>query len=142
MLEYKTTKGGGTLKKGYIIITEKPIVVELQQKGIVFGKIEEITSTGFGAERTNLSKVTLWGPDILHTHNKAEETYFCLEGAGEIFLNGKIYEFNPGTSVIIKPGTLHAARPKKNSGNLVFQCVSAPAFSYEDMVEDPVGRLW
>jgi len=135
-------------KTKYIIIKEKPKIIEfIDDKGIfgtgVFGKAEEITSRAVGAERTNVAKITLWGPDILHTHKETEETYICVEGEGEIFLIDQIFEFIPGVRVIIRPGILHAARPKKNGRKLlVFLCVSSPAFKPEDVYNDPRDRAW
>jgi len=128
--------------KKFIIINEKPKIIKfIDDKGI-FGKVEKITSRAVGAERVNVAKIILWGPDILHTHKETEETYICVEGEGEIFLIDQIFEFIPGVRVIVRPGTLHAAKPKKNSGKLVFLCVSSPAFKPGDVYNDPRGRAW
>lgn len=127
--------------KSFILIRKKANIVKLYNNKKVFGKIEEITSKAVGAQRVNVAKVTLWGPDILHYHKKSEETYICLDGKGEIFINGKIFKFVKGVRVIIKPKTIHAARPKKKS-KLVFLCVASPAFSPDDVVEDPRQQNW
>ncbi|PIR72986.1 MAG: hypothetical protein COV26_00965 [Candidatus Nealsonbacteria bacterium CG10_big_fil_rev_8_21_14_0_10_36_23] len=121
----------------FIIVSEKPNVVK-----ILFGTVEEITSRIVGAERTNVAKVVLWGPDVLHCHKEAEETYICLEGEGDICLDNEIFDFVPGTRVIIGPGTLHAARPKETCERLILLCVSSPAFDPKDVYEDPRGRTW
>ncbi len=126
----------------FIIIRKEPKVVVLKDNGEVFGEIREILSVEGGAKRTNLAQVTLKGPDILHSHRKAEETYICVEGEGYIFLNGEIYDFGLGTRIIIKPGTLHAASPKNDSEKLVFLCISSPAFDPDDVFEDPCRRVW
>lgn len=134
---------GRTLATGpFIIVDEEPNIVELQDDKEVFGEVEEITSRSAGAERVNVAKVTLRGPDIIHHHKEGEETYICQEGDGEIFLNRAIFRFVPGNRIIIKPGTLHAVRPKNSIGKIVFLCVSSPAFSPDDVYEDRHGRVW
>jgi len=128
---------------GEIVIRQESNAVALRDGTAVFGEVEEITSRAVGAERTNIVKVTLWGPDILHHHEIAEETYICSGiGNGELFIDGKIIDFTPGTRVIIKPGQLHAARPKEGSGKIIFLCVSSPAFNPADVFEDPRRRNW
>ncbi len=126
----------------FTVVSEKPNIVEFNDGKEVFGEVEEITSRAVGAERANVAKVTLWGPDVLHTHKEAEETYICLEGEGELYIDGQIIDFVPGIRVIIAPGTLHAARPKKEWDKLVLLCVASPAFSPTDVYEDSRGRKW
>jgi len=132
------------MSDNYIVIQrqERPKIIKVKDGNKVFGEIYEITSRAIGAERVNVAKVILWGPDFLHFHKRAEETYICTEGAGEIFLDEEIFDFVLGTRVIIKPKVIHAARPKKDLTRLVFTCVSSPAFSYMDVVKDTRGRVW
>jgi len=126
----------------FIFITDEPHVVELRDGDKVFGQVEEITSRSIGAERVNVAKVTLWGPDILHKHEKREETYICLEGEGELYLNGRIFDFVSGKRAIIGSGVWHAARPKEACKELILLCVSSPAFDPDDVYEDSRGRKW
>lgn len=126
----------------FVFIKEGPNIVELSDERRVFGKVEEITSRSLAAGRANISKVTLWGADFVHYHKKGEETYICLKGKGEIFLNGQIFDFIPGTRVIIRPITLHAARPKNGFDKLIFLCLSSPAFDPSDVYNDKRGRRW
>jgi len=107
-----------------------------------FGVIHEFTSREMGARQANIAMVTLWGPDVLHYHEEAEETYFCLRGAGKIFLENRLFLFLPGQRIIIPPGTLHASRPLKTTGIVEFLCVSSPAFDPKDVYEDPRGWSW
>jgi mannose-6-phosphate isomerase-like protein (cupin superfamily) len=127
-----------------VIMTEvrRPEVVKLEYENEQFGNLEEITSKTTGAGAANMAKVTLWGADVAHRHNQAEETYFCVAGEGEILIGEEIWEFNAGTRVIIKPGTAHAARPTRGCRELVFYCVSAPPFDPTDAINDPRGRNW
>ena len=128
----------------YSVVQGSPKMVELEDtkrhKTDVFGMVEEITSRISGAEKASFAKITLWTPDRLHCHKVAEETYICIEGEGQIFLDGKIIDFTPGVRVIIEPGTLHAARPAK--GELIFYCVSSPPFDEKDVYYDHRGRKW
>jgi mannose-6-phosphate isomerase-like protein (cupin superfamily) len=129
--------------KGRFIIIESDIpVVELDDAGGKnFGEIEEFTSISQGAKKGNIVQVTLFGPDILHHHKIAEETYVS-QGQGLIYLDGMIYNFAPGTRILIGPGVVHAARPKKGCIDLVFLCMSVPAFDPKDVYNDPRGRKW
>ena len=124
------------------IIKEKPKVVEFKDGGTVFGRAEEITSREVGAEGANLARITLFGPDVIHTHEKAEETYIYESGMGKILLGDQIFEFGPGTRVIIPPGMPHAAKPADSFPQLIFLCVSSPPFDPADDHLDPRGRNW
>jgi quercetin dioxygenase-like cupin family protein len=127
---------------GAVIVKDLPELKELKDGRKVFGRIEEITSIELGAIKANVVRVTLFGPDFIHWHIKAEETYICESGKGELFLDGRIVEMSPGTRIIISPGTLHAARPWNDFPQMVFLCVSSPPFNSEDVFNDPRGRNW
>jgi len=124
------------------IVKEKPKVVEFKDGEEVFGTAEEITSREVGAEGANLARITLFGPDVIHTHEKAEETYIYESGMGKILLGDQISEFGPGTRVIIPSGTPHAAKPANSFPRFVFLCLSSPPFDPDDVHPDPRGRNW
>lgn len=44
-----------------------------------------------------------------HYHKNQTETYYFLEGEGQMELDGKLYPVRPGMSVLIRPGTRHRA---------------------------------
>ena len=44
-----------------------------------------------------------------HYHKGFTETYYFLEGEGQMELDGKLYPVKPGMSVMIRPGTRHRA---------------------------------
>lgn len=44
-----------------------------------------------------------------HYHKGFTETYYFLEGEGQIELDGKLYPVKPGNAVMIRPGTRHRA---------------------------------
>ena len=49
-----------------------------------------------------------------HYHKGFTETYYFLEGEGQLELNGKIFPVKPGKTVMIRPGTRHRAIPGAN----------------------------
>lgn len=54
-----------------------------------------------------------------HYHEHHTEYYYCLEGSGQIELDDELVPFEPGTCVMIPPGTRHAARGKLKIINVV-----------------------
>ena len=124
------------------IVKDKPEIVEFKDGEEVFGKVEEITSRDVGARKANFVKVTLLGPDVIHTHDDAEETYVYESGMGRIILDDEISDFGPGTRVIIPPGMSHAVKPWESFPQVVFLCVSSPPFNPDDVHPDPRGRNW
>lgn len=44
-----------------------------------------------------------------HYHKKLTETYFVLEGSGQMELDGELLDLKPGTGVLIKPFCRHRA---------------------------------
>ena len=44
-----------------------------------------------------------------HYHKSQTETYYFLEGEGQMELDGRLYPVKPGMSVMIRPGTRHRA---------------------------------
>ncbi len=54
-----------------------------------------------------------------HRHARLTETYYCLEGSGEIELDDEVHAFTPGTVVMIPPGVAHAARGEFTIINVV-----------------------
>ena len=48
-----------------------------------------------------------------HYHKDHTETYYFLEGEGQLELDGKLHPVRPGNVVMIQPGTRHRAVPGK-----------------------------
>jgi mannose-6-phosphate isomerase-like protein (cupin superfamily) len=44
---------------------------------------------------------------VRHYHKHCTEVYFILEGRGQMDLGGDVVEVEPGTVVVIEPGTPH-----------------------------------
>ncbi|OPZ31104.1 MAG: Cupin domain protein [Lentisphaerae bacterium ADurb.BinA184] len=62
-----------------------------------------------------------------HFHRKSSEYYYILEGSGHMELGDDVIPVEPGTAVIIPPGTAHRAY-----GNLKALIVVIPAAEHGD----------
>lgn len=72
--------------------------------------------------------VTEWEKDgrvDLHTHDDGTEAMFCMEGCGEVNINGEKKNFSPGCMIVAPPGVLHSIR---NTGDELLRvlCVFSP----------------
>lgn len=65
-----------------------------------------------------------------HYHKGFTETYYFLEGEGEIELDGKLYPAKPGMAVMIRPGTRHRAVPGKSPMKILN--IVVPPFDPDD----------
>lgn len=54
-----------------------------------------------------------------HAHSEEEEFIFVLEGNPQVWIDGSLYDLNPGDCVGLPPGTGHAHTLINNSENLV-----------------------
>lgn len=66
-----------------------------------------------------------------HYHRATWETYYVLDGEGELELDGDIVPLSPGTAVLIPPGVRHTAR-----GAVTTLIMGAPPFRADDMFFD------
>ena len=62
-----------------------------------------------------------------HYHKKLTETYFVLEGTGQMELDGELVDVRPGTGVLIKPFCRHRA-----VGKLRILLTATPPFDPDD----------
>lgn len=62
-----------------------------------------------------------------HYHKKLTEIYYILEGAGQMELDGELFEVRPGSTILIRPGCRHRAIGKMKILN-----VPIPRFDPED----------
>ncbi len=69
-----------------------------------------------------------------HYHRHSEETYFILEGEGNMRVDEQDYVLHPGQACLIEPGEIHQI---SNQGiyDLVFLAVCVPAWEPEDSYE-------
>lgn len=135
-------------KTSWIFLSDSPKIIKLTQNNskLVVGFIEEITSKEHGADMVNIARIHLDDNVIpLHHHKNHQETYLCITGVGQLFLNDDVMDFQPGDRVIIQPNVIHSIRPKKLSGQMglvELLCICAPAFDPDDEYIDPRGTNW
>lgn len=69
-----------------------------------------------------------------HIHKKEEEVVYCLEGNGEIVIDGKPEKIRPGTTVYMPPGSMHSVNNtgEKTIKLLFFFSPSAKIGAYKD----------
>ena len=85
--------------------------------------------TGQDNTAASFHLVEIDGAAQKHYHQRHTEYYYCLEGSGQIELNDESFPFEPGTCVMIPPGTAHAARGKFKIINVI-----VPPFDPQDEV--------
>lgn len=108
--------------------------IQLRDRGEVIGVVSELTPPDAGAVQTSVAYVELYAPDVLHHHITTEEHY-CFETPAQMYLNGETVDVSSGDRMIIRPGTVHGARPVPSLCDTVkFICVSGPAYSPKDVV--------
>jgi mannose-6-phosphate isomerase-like protein (cupin superfamily) len=83
--------------------------------------------TGADNDIASFHVVEIRGEATKHYHKRQTEFYYCLEGKGVIELGDARYPFEPGTAIMIPPGTPHAAR-----GHFTIVNVVVPPFDPND----------
>ena len=66
-----------------------------------------------------------------HYHKRTTEFYYVLSGKGQIELDGERVDVDPGTLIMIRPGTRHRA-----IGDIQALIVGVPPFDPEDSFEE------
>lgn len=76
------------------------------------------------------------GSTALHYHERSEEVYYVLAGRGILMVAGDEAEISPGQAALIPPRARHRVA---NTGDedLVFLCLSSPAYKHEDTQIEP-----
>jgi len=62
-----------------------------------------------------------------HYHKRTTEIYYILEGQGAVELNGEDVAVEPGTAVMIKPGTFH-----RGKGQMRLLVICVPPYTKAD----------
>jgi mannose-6-phosphate isomerase-like protein (cupin superfamily) len=95
--------------------------------------------------RSTLGSVALFELDPGHasawSHNKAgEESFFILEGHGEVWTGSTAHAVGPGDYILIPPAVVRSIRASKGEV-LKFYAITTPAWSKDDdvLVPAPVG---
>lgn len=66
-----------------------------------------------------------------HFHTSFDEIYYCLEGAGVLYVNGVPQPFSPGVCRLLPKGSAHYLTATMK---LRLLCACAPAYSHEETV--------
>lgn len=114
-------------------MSDKPVIRRLADTASVpcpCGEAFRIL-TGEDGGPISFHMVRIRGQATKHRHRTLTETYYCLEGYGQIELDDEVHDFSPGTVVMIPPGVAHAAR-----GDVTIINVVSPPFDPDD--EEPV----
>ena len=105
-------------------------------------RLKELTGRAapIGAKST-LGSVALFELDPGHasawSHNKVgEESFFVLEGHGEVWTGNTAHPVGPGDYILVPPAVVRSIRASKGE-TLKFYAVTTPAWSKEDDVLVP-----
>ncbi|ULU24098.1 cupin domain-containing protein [Dyella terrae] len=94
--------------------------------------------------KSKLGSVALFELDPGHasawSHNKAgEESFFILEGHGEVWTGGVAHPVGPGDYILIPPAVVRSIRASKGEV-LKFYAITTPAWSKDDDVLVPAPK--
>ncbi|MGO4700706.1 cupin domain-containing protein [Dyella sp. 2RAB6] len=105
-------------------------------------RLKELTGRAAPAgARSTLGSVALFELDPGHasawSHNKAgEESFFILEGHGEVWTGSVAHAVGPGDYILIPPAVVRSIRASKGE-TLKFYAITTPAWSKDDDVLVP-----
>lgn len=105
-------------------------------------RLKELTGRAAPAgARSTLGSVALFELDPGHasawSHNKAgEESFFILEGHGEVWTGSVAHPVGPGDYILIPPAVVRSIRASKGE-LLKFYAITTPAWSKDDDVLVP-----
>jgi quercetin dioxygenase-like cupin family protein len=101
-----------------------------------------LDATDTGAQQTMFKCIINAGAKIAaaHYHEKFDETVHGLKGTASYTVDGKAIELNPGDSLFIPRGTVHAFANKSNE-TIEFLCVINPGLMGPDYFYDIAAIL-
>jgi len=114
----------------------------MEEKGYVVRKVEEVPKerSTCGFRKRLITKEEFEGANVTflsvyeaerHYHKKTTEFYYVLKGKGVLELDHDRVEVEPGTLVMIRPGTRHRAE-----GQVEVLIVGVPPFDPADTFFD------
>ena len=77
------------------------------------------------------AEVAAGGRTEPHFHTDFDEIYYCLEGAGVLYVNRKTFPFSPGTYHLILKGSAHFLTAITK---LRLLCICCPGYTHEETV--------
>jgi len=66
-----------------------------------------------------------------HFHTDFDEMYYCLQGAGLLYVNNRSFPFSPGTYHLISKGSIHFLTATMTIRLL---CICCPGYTHEETV--------
>ncbi len=66
-----------------------------------------------------------------HYHSNFDEVYYCLEGAGSLFINGKEQSFIPHSCYLLPAGSRHRLNA---ATRLRLLCICCPGYTHEGTI--------
>src|ERR1700757_325529 len=96
-----------------------------------------LDATDTGGQQTMFKCVINSGAKIAapHYHEKFDETVYGLKGTATYTVDGKTIELNPGDSLFIPRGAVHAFANKSNEA-IEFLCIITPGLMGPDYFYD------
>lgn len=71
------------------------------------------------------------GKTETHFHTSFDEIYYCLEGAGVLYVNSEPHPFFPGVCHLMTKGAAHSLTA---TTKLRLLCLCCPAYSHEETI--------
>ncbi len=99
---------------------------------VIYGLIGREEGEG-GVESHSLAEVVIppGKSSERHYHQELEETYYILQGQGEMEIEGKEFSMHPGDACLIEAGESHQIF-NHGEEDLLFLALCAPAWKPED----------
>lgn len=113
------------MPEGFSIVDISDIDEEpFPESGVLHAKLTE----PLGAEEMRVNKVSLSPGQTVgyHTHERQEEIYVCIEGPGEVFIDGEVYEVPQGGVVRLSPEVPRQVLNTSESDTHVWVMFGAP----------------
>ena len=66
-----------------------------------------------------------------HSHKNNEELIYIVSGAGEVYIDGEVYEVSAGSAVLFSKGSVHMLR-NSGSEDMKVACFFTPAATLDD----------
>lgn len=83
-----------------------------------------------------LAKFASGGEVKAHFHKTHSETLYIIEGSGQMMVEGKLFEFRPGSVIHIPPTKVHSVKITGNKDLIALQ-VFAPQWKEPDRIFVP-----
>lgn len=107
-----------------------PVPYVTKDGSLIRELVHPLSAPGLGMSLAE-AEVEAGGRTVEHFHTSFDEVYYCLEGAGVLYVNGEPQPFSPGTYRLLPKGSAHYLTA---TTKLRLLCVCCPAYSHEETV--------